>query len=161
MLTIKIEWSGPYELEEVISKFGDTGKAPDYDGSDYGLYQIYGEHVLGDRNALLYIGKATEQTFSTRFKRHKHWLKDEDPTRIYLGRIYNGRRHVRKDNWETWKEDVSLAERVLIYTYSPHYNSSSITNRPKLAPHKSVKIVNRGEMGRLSETNRARDDQGK
>ncbi len=49
------------------------GQYPDW-GEDYGLYQIYGKHILCGKDTLLYIGEATEQTFSTRFKQHQHWL---------------------------------------------------------------------------------------
>lgn len=53
---IRIEWEGPYSLEEVITKMVDGGKNPDWDGNDYGLYQIYGRHILSGKNTLLYIG---------------------------------------------------------------------------------------------------------
>lgn len=71
MLRLPIEWSGPYSRQEVIRDFNDWGTPPDWDGEDYGLYQIYGRHVLGDRNALLYIGQTTDQTFSARFRQHE------------------------------------------------------------------------------------------
>jgi len=57
---IQIDWQGPFSVEEVIKKMDDEGASPNYDGEDYGLYQIYGTHILCGHNTLLYIGKATQ-----------------------------------------------------------------------------------------------------
>lgn len=157
-LQLPISWNGPYKLGEVIRQFDDTGVYPDYDGEDYGLYQICGRHVLGDRNALLYVGSATEQTFSERFRQHESWLINEWPVRIYLGRIYVPRRHAARKGWATWKADVLLAERVMIYKYSPHYNSNSITERPLLNGYSKVGVVHSGQRNRLLKRDLAPDD---
>ena len=138
MLKLSISWKGPYKPREVVKTFTHWGDAPGYAGEDYGLYQIYGRNMLGDRDALLYIGEATEQTFAARFRQHQEWLQHEWSVRVYVGRLYLPRRHSAKDRWASWKADVLLAERVMIYTYSPHYNGSSITERPLLERHKSV-----------------------
>ena len=50
---IKIEWDGPFSLKEVVEKMDDAGQPPDYEGKDYGLYQIYGKHILCGKNTLL------------------------------------------------------------------------------------------------------------
>ena len=119
---IKIKWEGPFEVEEIIEKMNDEGHPPDYDGNDYGLYQIYGKHILCGPNTLLYIGKATQQTFSKRFKDHKRWwLDDEEEIQVYVGRVYDSKIHSEKDNWKSWERDVGLAENILIYKYSPNY----------------------------------------
>lgn len=149
VLSLSISWSGPYTRRQVVRLFADGGAAPSWDGEDYGLHQIYGRHLLGDRDALLYIGEATEQTFADRFKQHEKWLTHEWPVRVYLGRLYSPRRHRTDDNWRSWKEDVKLAERVMIYTYSPHYNGRSITERPQLNGHKRVELVHIGKRNRL------------
>src|SRR6476659_7916655 len=55
--TLNFIWDGPFKPEQVISQRKDGGKPPDYDGSDYGLYQIYGQHIIGGSGALLYVGE--------------------------------------------------------------------------------------------------------
>lgn len=92
----------------------DAGKSPDWGGDDYGLYQIYGKHILCGFT-LLYIGKTVEKTFSGRFKQHEQWLNEEEKIRIHLGRIHDPEKHSAKDKWESWKRDVERAEQILIY----------------------------------------------
>ena len=158
MLRLSIQWKGPYKLTEVVEQFTDAGEAPGYEGEDYGLYQIYGRHILGDRDALLYVGETTEQTFSCRFRQHQSWLIEEwDPVRIHLGRIYSPRRHTRANDWATWKDDVMLAERIMIYKYSPHYNSSSISEFPLLPLLKRVELIHKGKRNRLHKRDIAPD----
>ena len=149
MLKLRIAWEGPYKLSRAIDEFNDGGAAPDYDGEDYGLYQIYGCHIFGDRNALLYIGEATDQTFSRRFCQHKSWLVREENVHIYIGRIYDPQRHTAQDKWTTWKADVLLAERILIYKYSPHYNGIAVSELPSLNGFEKVVLIHRGEKHRL------------
>lgn len=151
ILQIQINWEGPYRTEEVITNMTDRGKPPEY-GVDFGLYQIYGTHILCGKDTLLYIGKAPHQTFSTRFKQHKKWLDNEDykeDIRIYLGRIYDPKRHSVIDAWESWTEDVKLAEKILIYKYSPHYNNSNIGNPPNLGPFQKVVLIHKREKHKL------------
>ena len=150
---IKIEWDGPFGIDEIIDKMIDGGEEPDWDGNDYGLYQIYGRHILCGKNTLLYVGMTTEQTFSQRFKEHKTWLdkdQDKEDIKIYIGRIYDPKKHLEKDNWKFWKRDVEIAEKVLIYKYSPNYNSRELTSEPKL-PFKNIFLVHIGERNRLEE----------
>lgn len=147
---IEIEWKGPFSLRKVINDFDDYGQAPTY-GKDFGLYQIYGKHILYGEKTLLYVGKTTERTFSRRFKNHQHWLledQDEKDIHIYLGRIYNSKRHSEKDKWKSWKEDVGDAERILIYKYSPNYNGRELSKIPILHQQK-LRLVHRGEKGKL------------
>lgn len=151
--TITIDWDGLFTLDEVREKLDDAGNPPSWNGKDYGLYQIYGRHILDSHNSnsyrsLLYIGEATEQTFARRFREHEKWLKHEweEFIRIRVGR-FNG----EYPNNREWKRDVLLAERILIYTYSPHYNSSAISNCPRLAGHPRVEVIHRGKRGRLEE----------
>jgi hypothetical protein len=158
VLQLPISWDGPYTLREVIKKLTDLGEHPDYDGEDYGLYQIYGKHILGDPKALLYVGSAIEQTFSARFRQHESWLIHEDLVRIYVGRIYSPRRHTARNDWATWKADVLLAERAMIYKYSPHYNSNSITERPLLNAYKKLVLVHSGQRNRLHKRDVVPDD---
>jgi len=156
---IQIIWEGPYNCEEVLEKLIDGGnKKNNWDGEDYGVYQIYGKHILCRNNPLLYIGKAFKQTFSRRFKDHQKWLKDEENIKIYVGRIYNPKRHSEKDDWKSWEEDVELAENILIYKYSPHYNSRSLSEQPNIKPHKSICLRHIGKKSRLNPKDLAPDD---
>lgn len=145
ILKLSVEWKGPFRPKTVVDRFTHTGERPDFSGNDYGLYQIYGRHILAGPEALLYIGKATDQTFSARFKQHQHWLSKEYPgIRIYLGRLNHPGRHVAKDQWKTWAADVTLAESILIHKYSPHYNSMAISEPPDLSGFDTVEIHHRG-----------------
>jgi hypothetical protein len=148
---IQIHWAGPFSLDEVIGQMKDAGKPPVY-GNDYGLYQIYGRHVLHGKDCLLYVGITTEQTFSDRFKQHETWLKEdqeEDDIKIYLGRTYDPQRHSEKDGWTSWKRDVELSEKILIYKYSPNYNSEGLSVEPDLSPYSSVRLIHVGKRRRL------------
>lgn len=132
-MEIKIAWEGPLAVPAIIKEFDRAGSAPDWDGEDYGVYQIYGRHILGDRNALLYVGEATMQTFAARFRQHMAWLQHEwSGIKVYLGRCYHRKRHSARDAWASWRSDMLLAERIMIYKYSPHYNSAAIAERPLL-----------------------------
>jgi hypothetical protein len=158
MHEIKITWEGPFEFEEVITKLTDEGEPPDYDGDDYGLYQIYGEHILCGKNTLVYIGKAVEQTFSSRFLQHrKLWLENELNTQVYIGRIYDPEKHSKKEDWNGWKQDVDFAEKILIYKYSPNYNSSDIANPPEhiFDEYDKIRLVHDGEKGGLESEDNA------
>ena len=157
MLQLSISWKGPFTSHE-IQRFNEVSVAPDYDGEDYGLYQIYGRHILGGRDALLYVGSAVDQTFAARFRQHQSWLPDEWPVTVYLGRIYMPRRHTASNGWAKWREDLLLAERLLIYNYSPHYNSNSVAERPLLAPHKRVILIHQGQRHRLRRRDVAPND---
>ncbi len=148
---IKIIWDGPFKLDTVIQTKKNGGKPPDWDGDDYGIYQIYGKHVIYGTNTLLYIGKATEQTFSTRFKQHKKWwLGNEENINIYLGKIYNPKRHSQKDKWRSWTKDVKTAEEILLYKYSPNYNSTNISIPPKSYPPGKIILIHSGKKNRLN-----------
>lgn len=148
---IEIEWKGPFSPNKVINEMDDCGKSPTCNGKDYGLYQIYGKHILCGENTLLYVGKTTERTFSRRFKEHQKWLLEdqyEKDIKIYLGRIYNPKRHSEKDKWKSWKEDIKDAEKILIYKYSPNYNGRELARIPKLH-HPKFELFNGGRRGRL------------
>lgn len=149
--TIQIKWSGPETVGKVIKKVNRGGNDSNkWAGSDYGVYQIYGNHILCRENTLLYVGQATDQTFSQRFKQHeKEWLKKEKKIKIYLGRI-EGLHYKEKDNWCAWRRDVDIAESVLIYKYTPHYNSVGLWDYPQLKPYTKVKLVHIGGKNKLA-----------
>ena len=156
---IEIEWEGPLSLKDVIKKRNDWGEKPDYAGNDYGLYQIYGRHILCGNNTLLYIGKAIDQTFARRFRQHSNdWLKRENKVKIYLGRTANDGYYTGRNNWVKWKRDIGISEQILIYKYTPNYNSSCLGDFPKLLPHKKVKLIHSGRKGKLSKNDNAPKD---
>ena len=133
MRTIRVEWEGPLSLDEV--------KELDDDDEDYGLYQIYGRHIIFGDDSLLYIGK-TQQTFSHRFAEHAGRLEEEEEVFVHVGRInkedYDGadRQQVIKDT-----------EALTIYWHSPPYNSSNIDTYNGQA----LRVINDGERGDLCE----------
>ena len=79
MRSVTIEWEGSFCLDYVIDHL--NGK------DDYGLYQIYGTHIVYGANSLLYIGKAEGLTFSQRFSQHREWLSEEESVSIRIGRV--------------------------------------------------------------------------
>jgi hypothetical protein len=157
MTEFTFEWSGPFTRDEVIERMRHAGTAPLYDdGEDYGLYQIYGTHILFGPESLLYVGKATEQTFSQRFRQHRAWLDAEAPVHVYLGRTYVPGRHDGPAS--SWAADVAMAERVIIYKYSPPYNSSSVAEAPVLPVTPRLTLHHTGEKHRLEARDVAPDD---
>ena len=112
---------------------------------DYGIYQIKGWHTVFKDNSLLYIGKASEQTFGKRISQEK-WLKNEWDLTIYLGRIKaindNEQFSVNLRN-----NIITDVEALLIYFHSAPYNSVSISEEPK--PKNDLRIINIGDSGSL------------
>jgi len=157
---INIVWDGPFKIAE-IEKYNQGGSAPKWDGEDYGVYQIYGKHILCGEDALLYVGITTERTFTERFKEHKTWLledQDEKDIAIYLGRVSDPARYSEEDEWKSWKKDVELAEKILIYKYSPNYNSRELTIEPNLGRYKSVRLMHTGKSHKLKPVDEAPRD---
>lgn len=155
---ITIEWDGPFGVNDVINKMNRAGAPPIWDGEDYGLYQIYGEHTLCKKNTLLYIGITTVRTFSQRFMEHKSWLEQdqkEEDVEIYLGRVYDPKKHLTD---EIWEEDIKIAEKILIYIYSPNYNSRELSSPPDLSPYESIRLVHAGKRGKLEPMDNAPQD---
>ena len=146
---IKIEWEGPFNHQEVIGRFNRGGKLKDnYSGEDYGLYQIYGAHISFKEKILLYIGQAKDQTFSNRFYQHyKEWMYGEDGLEIYLGRIETD---PNDKKFKRWGRNVDIAEAMLIYKYTPNYNSRLKQEEPKLYGFQ-IKLQNKGNKGVLEE----------
>jgi hypothetical protein len=120
---VHIIWEGNFSVDEVIkNKSGDN---------DYGVYQIYGKHPIYGLNSLLYIGIATDQTFSKRFDEHnKKWLRDLDlsSVTVCLGDVYLQPGKVYKESEdfvspEEWERITKQCEQLLIYALAPGYNS--------------------------------------
>jgi hypothetical protein len=109
---IHIEWRGPFPLKQISDFTGEK---------DYGLYQIYGGHVVYGADVLLYIDKAGSQHFGTRIPQEKWWPDNHDAARIriYLGRLAG---EITPSD-EQWGTQIDLAERLLINACSPAYNA--------------------------------------
>jgi hypothetical protein len=43
---IKIVWDGPCSVKKIIDTLDNGRSSPDFEGEDYGVYQIYGKHIL-------------------------------------------------------------------------------------------------------------------
>ena len=112
---IEIWWEGPFTKKEVQNEH-------DSDDKDYGIYQIYGTHNISGPNTLLYIGKASEQTFAKRIKQHDWTEWESTETKFFIGRL-GGLENIDENEW---KRQIDNAERLLIYFCTPSYNSSGI-----------------------------------
>ncbi len=126
MCCVRVEWEGPFSVDNVIAELNNK--------DDYGLYQIYGKHIIFGENSLLYIGM-TDQTFSERLEGHrKDWLwYDEEWGKVSI-RIARVPSKVLKD-----------AEALEIYWHSPPYNSQNIYDYKG----SQLQIMNEGEHGSL------------
>ncbi|MBC5852933.1 hypothetical protein H8Q88_18790 [Vibrio metschnikovii] len=118
---IHIDWSGSYTLDELK---GLTSS------SDYGIYQIYGTHPVYGSDVLLYIGKADYQTLGVRIPQHDKWAytSDVNNIRVYIGRLGSNLQVSESE----WSKLIDLAERLLIYTHKPAYNSSCLNSVDKV-----------------------------
>jgi hypothetical protein len=123
---IDIVWDGPFSMEEVER----DASGP----KDFGVYQIYGSHGSGT-DQLLYIGRATDATFSKRVASHHEWTDWEPKSvEVYLGRLGGVNKlpatHSAMTEWGNW---ICRAEAILIYFSSPPFNSSGIRGTTHLS----------------------------
>ena len=136
---IEIEWNGPYSLEDL-----KQGALNDEE-LDYGLYQVYGRHMVYGSNVLLYIGKADQQTIRKRILQ-EWWLDSNDfkSIKIYSGRLIGP----ETPDELTWSNDIDLAEKLLIFAHKPAYNAKNLISIPaeKL---EDKHILNWGDHGDL------------
>ena len=138
MRSVRVEWEGPFSIEEVL-KLNDQN-------DDYGLYQIYGRHIIFGANSLLYIGKAEGLTFSQRFNQHYlEWLLEEEGVSIRVGRIASEDYAYDPPDWSDWQKVLRDAEALTIYWHSPPYNSMNISKYKR----QRLKVVNKDERGVL------------
>lgn len=117
---ILIHWSGPHPESEIPT----FNKA-----HDYGIYMIVGYHITNGPETVLYIGKAQDQKFATRLGQHGWLSKESMPVSVYFGRICRQKEAPilsKQEEEQFWSEAISEAERLLIFSMSPHYNSSNI-----------------------------------
>lgn len=118
-MEIHIGWAGPYTLANI----GQLNRP-----HDYGVYQIYGNHPVYGSDKLLYIGKASSQTFGVRIKQQP-WQFNPDGERInfYIGRLSGS----NTPNDDEWDRQIDSAERLLIYAHGPAYNSAGLNSLPE------------------------------
>ena len=116
---LRIEWEGPISVEGVKEKIGND---------DFGLYQIYARHVVFGAGALVYIGKAQEQTFAARFRQHwEDWLRLQSDVSVHLGRLNVGD-FPSNDDWQEWRLLLCDAEKLTVVWHAPPYNSHFIND---------------------------------
>ena len=143
MRSVRVEWEGPFPIDEVL-KLNDQSD----DSDDYGLYQIYGRHIIFGANSLLYIGKAEGLTFSQRFSQHcSEWLLEEEDVSIRVGRIASEDYAYDPPDWSDWGKVLRDAEALTIYWHSPPYNSQNINDYNG----QRLKVINKGKRGALVE----------
>ena len=116
---VHLQWSGPLTWSQKNKLTGPT---------DYGVYQIYGCHSVYGVDTLLYIGKASQQTFAKRLKQEGDWIFHQDFERltIYVGRCSGWGGTPPEADWE---EQIDLAEKLLILAHMPAYNAQKGIDR--------------------------------
>lgn len=114
---LHLQWVGPYDYASATMMRDSK--------TDFGIYQVYGTHPIYGSDALLYVGKASEQTFGTRLSQHDWIAHNQDSSRI---QIYLGRLHTYADTpvFEEWSRQISIVERLLIFAHTPAGNSSGL-----------------------------------
>lgn len=138
MRRIRIRWEGPFSVQQVL-------ELNDKD-DDYGLYQIYGRHVIFGAGVLLYLGRAREQTFGVRFRQHvKEWLAQEEGVSIRVGRIPREDYADEPPDWPDWSKLLADTEALEVFWHSLPYNSSNIGEYRGQPLH----VLNEGERGSL------------
>ena len=141
MRSVRVEWEGPFCLDYVIEELNRK--------DDYGLYQIYGTHIIlepdGGSDNLLYIGMTGPgSTLSERLKNHKAswiWYNLEHGGEISI--------HIARLPSRSEKK-IKLVEALEIYWHSPPYNGQHITSIDEYR-YPRIKIINKGSRRKLLE----------
>jgi len=121
LIEIILKWKKELNIEEITDKPG--------------LYQIYGIHIAYGPDKLLYLGKA--DNINKRLREHDHWIcKEQDIIYRYA------------EIKESEKDYLADLESLLIFTHSPFYNTSSMSDFHK-AHEEDIIIYNIGERGTL------------
>lgn len=127
---IQLKWEGSYKFTDLPSLNNEE--------TDYGIYQIYGNHTVYGDNVLLYIGQANQQTFRTRIMQHSYWF--EDNFSIYVGRLSGP--HTPTD--DIWANEIKFVESLLIHVHSPAYNTMNI-NSINYSELEHIHVLNLGQ----------------
>lgn len=134
MKTVKLFWSGPFDVDDLYNDECIGCKEDTYsnecmdlecDGcpifQEKGVYQIYGSHPSNGPESLLYIGQ-TKRTFRERLleevESNNNWYgKTGGSISFYLARID-----------EDFQEDeIDIVEKLLITAHMPPCNSQHLT----------------------------------
>jgi hypothetical protein len=130
---IQIDWEGPYTLDNLDLLTNDS--------QDYGIYQIYGKHIVYGKDVLLYIGKAEQQTIGKRISQENWWdTNDSNHLKIYAGRIAGETTPLEK----VWSKEIDLVEKLLINVHKPAYNSKNLNSIPDIELQ-DIHILNWGD----------------
>ena len=121
IVTIHIEWDGPFSLE------GNSGRPAaklTNRKRDRGVYQVYGGNHIYGGIALLYIGLTVEQTFAKRIGTQEQpqlwqWNRDAGRVEIYVGRLAGGKTPASS----IWNQHITYAEQLLILAHQPPMNT--------------------------------------
>jgi hypothetical protein len=134
--TIFIDWEGPFTLDE-LEELDDPR-------IDYGLYQVYGSHLLYGEEVLLYLGATGgERTFGNRLaEEQSYWEAEEDfqPLIFYVGRFMG----VVTPSHGVWEEEMDLALRLLVFAHAPVFNAREVAAAPD-DDLKEVHVINWGQ----------------
>lgn len=115
MLEIHVIWEGPYSHKESLELNSEA---------DYGLYQFYGDHLVYGQDVLLYLGKAETQTLGRRIAQQNWQVWTSSPVQIYVGKIASSS---PLEN-EAWEKQICLAERIILQSHAPSFNSSNLNS---------------------------------
>jgi hypothetical protein len=133
---IHIQWSGPILLDQIVGLTDQT--------KDRGLYQVYACHPVYGPGQLVYIGKTITQTFAVRVCQHD-WGggTENDPKNVA---IYVGQLKGPTPSLAQWRREIDLAERLLIHSHGPAYNSTHMMAIDESADPsiRDVRILNWG-----------------
>ena len=135
LMWVEHEWN-----EEKITQFNSK--------SDYGIYQIYGDHPVYGENVLLYIGKARYQTYSLRLNQRIDFNESHISKfrRLHLSYFCK----TEGVNSSNWGEYIDLAEKLLINAHFPAYNSQEIKGPIKNETFKKEMLIfNWNDRGKL------------
>ena len=134
-ITIHIDWDGPFTEREVENLTNDA---------DYGVYQLYGRHpVYGmSPRTLLYIGKASDNTFGHRMRNHSLKRFVGKTEQVFVGRFAGEQ---QPGNAE-WGNLIAEAEQLLIYAHAPSWNSQCINDYGNI---RNIHILNWGNYVQL------------
>jgi hypothetical protein len=127
---------------------------------DYGIYQIYGNHYAYGKDVLLYIGKAEDRNFATRLQDGGRIYSDFmetsiEPTTIRLGYISMTSKTEDYDRYNlaeyelAWKNNISIAEKILIATHPPALNKQLANRFGNMGIDQDYLIINWGDYGSL------------
>lgn len=136
---LHLSWEGPFRLSD-LDRLNSSER-------DFGIYQIYATHPIYGYD-LVYIGKAREQTFSARIKQ-ENWdvglENDPQQIAIYVGRLIGPTPQLL-----VWRNQIDAAEKLLIHSHAPAYNSVNILRSPTMLECGDVRVINWGACRSLS-----------